>query len=140
MLRQSYIGDGNPYGIGNFGGCNCGGDFMASYSCAIFAGGITVTPLPGGGGDSGSGSGGTGTNTTASNIPVQDVNDYFAGDNVETILSEVGSKLQKAIIDIQFTDDEEFVFTMMDGKKINLGGIPAKLEAEVISGGGAPIN
>lgn len=133
MLRQSYIGDGNPYGIGNFGGCGCGGDFMASYCCTIITGGITVDPPPGTGG-------GTGTSTTASNITVQDANNLFNGEDVETVLSEIGSKLQKAVIDIEFTDDEEFVFTMMDGTKVNLGGIPAKLDAEVISGGGAPIS
>lgn len=139
MLRQNYVGDGNPYGIGNFGGRSCGGDFMASYCCTIIAGGITVEPLPGTGtgGESG---GDTGTPTTASGITVQDVNNFFEGGDVETVLAEIGTKLQKAIVDIEFTDDEEFVFTMMDGKKVNLGGIPAKLDAEIISGGGAPIS
>lgn len=133
MLRQSYIGDSNPYGIGNFGGCGCGGDFMASYCCTIIAGGITVDPIPGTGG-------GTGTPVTASSITVQDVGNFFNGEDVETVLSEVGNKLQNAVVNIEFTDDEEFVFTMMNGRKVNLGGIPAKLDAEVISGGGAPIS
>lgn len=133
MLRQNYIGDGNPYGIGNFGGCNCSGDFMASFRCAIIAGGITVNPLPGGdGGESGG--------NTAANITVEDKLNLFEGEDLETVLSEIGTKLNKAVVDIKFTDAEELEFTLTDGKVVNIGGVPAKLDAEIIGGGGAPIS
>lgn len=135
MLRQSYIGDGNPYGIGNFGGCgnNCGGDFMASYCCAIITDGITVTPIPDGDEED--------SNTVqASNIKVEDANDLFIGDNVETILTEIGNKLSKTVVDIKFSDIDELIFTLSDGTEVNLGEIPGdNADIKSISGGDAPV-
>lgn len=129
MPRPNYVVDDNFYGINNFGGCGCppnngkpGGDFMASFDSVILT---CVNPDTG--------------NSDASKIKVEDVNNYFEGEDVETILAEIGKKMKKIITDINFTDTEHLIFETADGKVIDVGAIPGT-NYDTVSGGGAPKN
>ena len=125
MLKQYYHFDENPYGINNFRKPGHG-DFMASFGCAIITDG-NIFPDDGG-------------STDPSNIVIADKNNYYEVDDLESVLQEIGGELDKSVVDIHFTDEEELAFTLSNGKQINLGSVPATIEGQIISGGGAPID
>lgn len=126
MPRPNYIIDNNFYNIGNFGGGYCyggGGDFMATFCSTI----ITSSNEEG--------------VTEASKIKVEDKNNYFNGEDVESVLSEIGEKLQKSVFSIEFTDEDHLVYTLSDGSKVDAGIVPsANLNIGNIDGGSATDN
>lgn len=127
MPKPNYIIDNDFYGIGNFNGCNChcgtdGGDFLATFGSAIFT---NISP------------GGT-TANDASKIKVEDKEGYFSGDDVESVLEEIGQKLNKAVVDITFTDKDHLNYETLGGSTKDAGIVPsANLDVSSIDGGNA---
>lgn len=127
MPKPNYIIDNDFYGIGNFNGCNChcgtdGGDFLATFGSAIFT---NICP------------GGT-TANDASKIKVEDKKGYFSGDDVESVLEEIGQKLNKAVVDITFTDEDHLNYETLGGNTKDAGIVPsANLDVSSIDGGNA---
>lgn len=79
--------------------------------------------------------------TEASKIKVEDKNNYFNGEDVESVLSEIGEKLQKSVFSIEFTDEDHLVYTLSDGSKVDAGIVPsANLNIGNIDGGSATDN
>lgn len=120
MPRPNYLIDNNFYNIGNFGGYCGGGDFMATFCSTI----ITSSDPQG--------------VTEASKIKVEDKNNYFNGEDVESVLSEIGSKIQNTVLKIEFNDEDHLIYTLSDGSKVDAGIVPsANLNIGNIDGGGA---